>query len=120
FFFQAEDGIRDFHVTGVQTCALPISAPQHAHVVAAFEQQQDRAHDQRQQDRSHDQVLHHSRTPRSPSVLPGGGARSGSRPSTWSLRRSAWLRIATTTTTAVIAKAITIAVSTSACGSGSV
>src|SRR5690606_39503439 len=23
-FFQAEDGIRDFHVTGVQTCALPI------------------------------------------------------------------------------------------------
>src|SRR5690606_11871696 len=26
FFFQAEDGIRVFHVTGVQTCALPISA----------------------------------------------------------------------------------------------
>src|SRR5690625_5358895 len=26
FFFQAEDGIRDGHVTGVQTCALPISA----------------------------------------------------------------------------------------------
>src|SRR5690606_39380291 len=25
FFLQAEDGIRDFHVTGVQTCALPIS-----------------------------------------------------------------------------------------------
>src|SRR5690606_39294722 len=25
FCFQAEDGIRDFHVTGVQTCALPIS-----------------------------------------------------------------------------------------------
>src|SRR5690606_40725568 len=24
FFFQAEDGIRYFHVTGVQTCALPI------------------------------------------------------------------------------------------------
>src|SRR5207253_6782479 len=33
FFFQAEDGIRDGHVTGVQTCALPISfrfaAPAH-------------------------------------------------------------------------------------------
>src|SRR5690606_41199853 len=28
FFFQAEDGIRDFHVTGVQTCALPISVAQ--------------------------------------------------------------------------------------------
>src|SRR6266513_3926139 len=26
FFFQAEDGIRDRNVTGVQTCALPISA----------------------------------------------------------------------------------------------
>src|SRR5262249_58870711 len=32
FFFQAEDGIRDWSVTGVQTCALPISlrgAPPH-------------------------------------------------------------------------------------------
>src|SRR2546426_7465454 len=30
FFFQAEDGIRDYKVTGVQTCALPIySAEQH-------------------------------------------------------------------------------------------
>src|SRR5256884_1910697 len=29
FFFQAEDGIRDVAVTGVQTCALPIS-PRHA------------------------------------------------------------------------------------------
>src|SRR5207245_3934801 len=27
FFFQAEDGIRDATVTGVQTCALPISVP---------------------------------------------------------------------------------------------
>src|SRR5256885_8563910 len=27
FFFQAEDGIRDYKVTGVQTCALPISTP---------------------------------------------------------------------------------------------
>src|SRR5690349_3295782 len=27
FFFQAEDGIRDLYVTGVQTCALPISVP---------------------------------------------------------------------------------------------
>src|SRR2546429_771052 len=26
FFFQAEDGIRDVAVTGVQTCALPISS----------------------------------------------------------------------------------------------
>src|SRR2546429_8404923 len=27
FFFQAEDGIRDVAVTGVQTCALPIFSP---------------------------------------------------------------------------------------------
>src|SRR5215203_3603211 len=27
FFFQAEDGIRDIGVTGVQTCALPIYTP---------------------------------------------------------------------------------------------
>src|SRR5690625_7151404 len=31
FFFQAEDGIRDGHVTGVQTCALPIYS---VHVLA--------------------------------------------------------------------------------------
>src|SRR3989440_5986234 len=30
FFFQAEDGIRDLIVTGVQTCALPIFVVTHA------------------------------------------------------------------------------------------
>src|SRR5688500_20231162 len=35
FFFQAEDGIRDYKVTGVQTCALPIS-PAGAFAPAAF------------------------------------------------------------------------------------
>src|SRR5256885_5402122 len=29
FFFQAEDGIRDYKVTGVQTCALPILVLRH-------------------------------------------------------------------------------------------
>src|SRR5260221_14699132 len=33
FFFQAEDGIRDHCVTGVQTCALPISPRQHGTTV---------------------------------------------------------------------------------------
>src|SRR5690625_6558672 len=33
FFFQAEDGIRDGHVTGVQTCALPISADEKGNLV---------------------------------------------------------------------------------------
>src|SRR2546421_8138687 len=32
FFFQAEDGIRDLIVTGVQTCALPISADRDPHL----------------------------------------------------------------------------------------
>src|SRR5690606_41190601 len=36
FFFRAEDGIRDFHVTGVQTCALPISAGEQR-LLAAFD-----------------------------------------------------------------------------------
>src|SRR5437870_9827792 len=40
FFFQAEDGIRDGHVTGVQTCALPISKiydkPQRVRVLVAW------------------------------------------------------------------------------------
>src|SRR3712207_8397816 len=35
FFFQAEDGIRDIGVTGVQTCALPISAARHRRVEPA-------------------------------------------------------------------------------------
>src|SRR3712207_6994613 len=33
FFFQAEDGIRDIGVTGVQTCALPISGEHACQVV---------------------------------------------------------------------------------------
>src|SRR5580658_2625482 len=35
FFFQAEDGIRDYKVTGVQTCALPISPTSPARSEAA-------------------------------------------------------------------------------------
>src|SRR5205823_8977494 len=39
FFFQAEDGIRDKLVTGVQTCALPIyTATQFNRISAAFRQ----------------------------------------------------------------------------------
>src|SRR5207302_6449327 len=36
FFFQAEDGIRDFHVTGVQTCALPICFSSWTPVTASY------------------------------------------------------------------------------------
>src|SRR5439155_3351835 len=40
FFFQAEDGIRDGHVTGVQACALPIYAEEQdchtTHLMSSF------------------------------------------------------------------------------------
>src|SRR5256885_5112826 len=38
FFFQAEDGIRDYKVTGVQTCALPICEHPGADVAHADEE----------------------------------------------------------------------------------
>src|SRR3712207_5465766 len=38
FFFQAEDGIRDIGVTGVQTCALPILAEEDADMDALMEE----------------------------------------------------------------------------------
>src|SRR5437016_3927631 len=38
FFFQAEDGIRDWSVTGVQTCALPISSLSLANVTVSTSQ----------------------------------------------------------------------------------
>src|SRR5829696_6768843 len=41
FFFQAEDGIRDWSVTGVQTCALPISHDREP----ADQERQQRRHD---------------------------------------------------------------------------
>src|SRR3989454_11141177 len=38
FFFQAEDGIRDYKVTGVQTCALPILGLDHVEVDATLDE----------------------------------------------------------------------------------
>src|SRR2546430_5536220 len=37
FFFQAEDGIRDLTVTGVQTCALPICLPMRPGILVLLE-----------------------------------------------------------------------------------
>src|SRR4030066_384911 len=44
FFFQAEDGIRDSSVTGVQTCALPICGPATRRRLALPEAAGDRVH----------------------------------------------------------------------------
>src|SRR5690606_41094102 len=52
FFFQAEDGIRVFHVTGVQTCALPILPPIHARPVCPGRPGGGRSHAQRDSNRS--------------------------------------------------------------------
>src|SRR2546430_3739210 len=49
FFFQAEDGIRDLTVTGVQTCALPIFPWIHA-----------RANPRDEQDRDDPDAQHHA------------------------------------------------------------
>src|SRR5256886_12533446 len=38
FFFQAEDGIRDLTVTGVQTCALPIFGKAHVRALQRYQQ----------------------------------------------------------------------------------
>src|SRR5256885_8688620 len=40
FFFQAEDGIRDYKVTGVQTCALPISKRVGSEIAGAISSRQ--------------------------------------------------------------------------------
>src|SRR5438067_2594179 len=63
FFFQAEDGIRDRNVTGVQTCALPISYQ--ANVMKTFEAMSSRV---AEMTGFTDQVLKQS-TPRSPRAV---------------------------------------------------
>src|SRR5256885_3484631 len=54
FFFQAEDGIRDYKVTGVQTCALPIwhSGPCHGRRSSGWTGRGLIAHDRRGHGRS--------------------------------------------------------------------
>src|SRR5260370_31397895 len=67
FFFQAEDGIRDSSVTGVQTCALPILG-------RGYENGRNARH---AQDPVHDEHCGHSHSP-VPSELAGpGGWRRG-------------------------------------------
>src|SRR5256885_403449 len=48
FFFQAEDGIRDYKVTGVQTCALPIWSCSHLQPAGGVSRTTGRSHGTRQ------------------------------------------------------------------------
>src|SRR2546429_1306295 len=60
FFFQAEDGIRDVAVTGVQTCALPIlragGRPRGAHDRPGRDRQYDRHHHPHEFQRGSDEI----------------------------------------------------------------
>src|SRR5690606_40999692 len=74
FFFQAEDGIRDFHVTGVQTCALPIS-PRPA-PAGLLGRGGDRGLDRAAQRHARRRCPRHPRTLVLPDLHPAGPARS--------------------------------------------
>src|SRR5690606_41194605 len=71
FLFQAEDGIRDFHVTGVQTCALPIYASDPRSAPASPDLPQSRRWRQRPRDRIADPCC-----PPAPASAPGSADRS--------------------------------------------
>src|SRR5690349_8811047 len=57
FFFQAEDGIRDLYVTGVQTCALPIYAGHAQPGESLAEQEAPGQHDRHDVDRAEQHAL---------------------------------------------------------------
>src|SRR5260221_8542552 len=58
FFFQAEDGIRDHCVTGVQTCALPISILENAGMFHLGGESQKQLKDKLQEDTRFEAVIH--------------------------------------------------------------
>src|SRR2546427_7207967 len=66
FFFQAEDGIRDLTVTGVQTCALPISLDLIAVIIASL----------RETSLGEDHVIHQSLPRSDPTGHPSAGPAS--------------------------------------------
>src|SRR5256885_16006028 len=83
FFFQAEDGIRDYKVTGVQTCALPISGRQAPHGgPLARDRAARRGGESRRPARTPACVLHHAAARRRRGRAdPGlGGLRGGAPP----------------------------------------
>src|SRR2546422_2665714 len=87
FFFQAEDGIRDVAVTGVQTCALPISSRGGQRDQGAWGRAPDAATDRRAAWRGSDSRTapgHRAEAPpQAPSQAAGLSSGTGHRCSTW-------------------------------------
>src|SRR3546814_7221161 len=102
FFSSRRRHTRCALVTGVQTCALPISLQPAAPFI---EQQHRRGHDERQHDRRDHQMVDPA----------AHGSRSS--PSTWSVPVCPRDASSTTRSNAVVAKEMTMAVRTSACRS---
>src|SRR5699024_11882065 len=67
FFFQGDDGIRDRNVTGVQTCALPISSPSAARLKADDDPSESRG---RATGQTHGNVAQQPKEPQCPPQLP--------------------------------------------------
>src|SRR3989454_6637744 len=85
FFFQAEDGIRDYKVTGVQTCALPISAPvepdprlgeEHRAARRQLDQRGDDEHHGQREDDPHDRRGDVEAAPAAPLAVDGSDRKS--------------------------------------------
>src|SRR5207237_7762452 len=57
FFFQAEDGIRDSSVTGVQTCALPISGGEAERALKDLSGRLERGQDHEEHGKEHEQAV---------------------------------------------------------------
>src|SRR2546430_12342312 len=64
FFFQAEDGIRDLTVTGVQTCALPISEESRGGAGFAVRLAREQVAHERRDDRAREQIRREHREDR--------------------------------------------------------
>src|SRR2546427_8544474 len=71
FFFQAEDGIRDLTVTGVQTCALPISSDHSCQILRCAQNDSDA-----DTDIAENSTGAPDRNARRPATLRGAAARS--------------------------------------------
>src|SRR5260370_23657430 len=76
FFFQAEDGIRDSSVTGVQTCALPIYGQSLEGFATQLDQQLDRLRSELKEDVYRPQPVRQVQIPRSEERRVGKECRS--------------------------------------------